>query len=211
MKNMKKILSVVLALFLLTATFSVAASAEAANETPVGSADVGLAEGEFAGDKSSGGHTISVKVNEVQHRYAVDLTFNFDDLTIDSTITWNVEEMKYDVSDTKLENTTRSISVTNRSDMPVYAKAIVVDSDAADGVTITASAADKPLEVGKATVGEGNTAGASTSADISVTLASENWQNVAGYYAAKRIDNNNDTFTLTTVTVVISKSATPAN
>ena len=210
MKTLKKNLSLVLALLLMTATFAVAASAvETAQETPVGTADKGLTDTEFT-DKSSNGQTISVKVNEVEHRYAVDLTFSFDDLTIDSTIVWNVKDMKYDVSDTTLTNQDRTIAVTNRSDMPIYAYADVRDEDVADGVTISSDAtADSRLTVGKATVGAGNTAGTSTTENIKVSLNSDSWQKVAEYYAAKKVEaaDNNSKFTLTTVTVTISKSS----
>lgn len=214
MKNMKKILSVILALFLLTATFAVAASAETAettkvvSETPVGSADTGLKDEEFTSAVSSSGQTINVQVNEVQHRYAVDLTFDFGDLTIDSDIVWNVKDMKYDVSNTNLKDSTRTITVTNRSDMPVCANATAADSDNNDGVTITTSTEDGLLTVAKAEVGSGNTAGTPKTEEINVTLTSKDWQKVAEYYAAKSIENSNaTTFVLTTVTVTISKPA----
>lgn len=213
MKNMKKILSVILALLLLTATFAVAASAETAettkvvSETPVGTADTGLKDEEFTSAVSSSGQTINVQVNEVQHRYAVDLTFDFADLTIDSDIVWNVKDMKYDVSNTNLKDSTRTIQVTNRSDMPVCANATAADSDDNDGVTITTSTANGLLTVDKATVGAGNTTGKSTTGKIDVTLVSTDWQKVAEYYAAKSIDKNATTFILTTVTVTISKPA----
>lgn len=211
MKAMKKILSVFLAIFLMTATFSVAASAATATETPVGSADTGLTDTEF-NDKNSGNQTISVTVKDVQHRYAVDLEFSFEDLTIDSDIVWNVKDLKYDVKDTNLINQERTIKVTNRSDMPVYAYAAAADVDEKDGVTIsTSNTSDSRLEVAKATVGTGNTNGNATTGKISVSLASTDWQKVAEYYAAKSIDSigNNyvKNFKLTTVTVTISKSA----
>lgn len=204
MKNMKKILSVILALFLLTATFAVAASAETVTEavTETVIKDGGV---DTFNPTTSGGHDINVQVNKVQHRYAVDLTFDFRELTIDSTIIWNVKDMKYDVSKTELKDTTRTIQVTNRSDMPVYANAAATDSDKNDGVTITTSTANGSLTVGKATVGTGNTAGNATTGNIDVTLASGKWQDVAEYYAAKSIDKGKTTFPLTTVTVTISK------
>ena len=211
MKTMKKILSVCLALVLMAAMFAISASADT-TETPVGSADSG--EADF-NDKTSGGQNINVTVEKVSHRYAVDLTFSFADLTIDSTITWNVKDLKYDVGTTKLNgDQTRKITVTNRSDLPVYAYATAEDKDNADGVAITTSnSAETRLTVDKATVGSGNTKGNSTSKDLTVTLTSDSWQDVAGYYAAKRLDDKKDldtsvSYVLTTVTVTISKSAT---
>lgn len=204
MKNMKKILSVILALLLLTATFAVAASAE----TVIGEGD-GV---ETFDPTTSGGQNINVKVNEVQHRYAVDLTFNFDDLTIDSSITWNVQTMKYDVGDTKLENATRTIDVANRSDMSVYAYATATDVDENDFVTIASNyTSDNRLEVTKATVGSGDKDGTATQGKITVNLESENWKDVAAYYAEKRVNDGSldqkVSYVLTTVTVTISKTA----
>lgn len=212
MKTMKKILSVCLALVLMAAMFAISASADT-TETPVGSADSGLEDKDF-NDKNSSGQNINVTVEKVSHRYAVDLTFSFNDLTIDSTITWNVKDLKYDVGTTKLNgDQTRTITVTNRSDLPVYAYAVADDKDNADGVAITTSNnADSRLMVDKATVGNGNTNGTSTSENLTVTLKSDSWQEVAGYYAAKRLDDKKDldnsvSYVLTTVTVTISKSA----
>lgn len=208
MKTMKKILSVCLALVLMAAMFAISASADT-TETPVGS-EGGVED--FPNTPSSG-QDINVTVKEVSHRYAVDLTFSFADLTIDSTITWNVKDLKYDVSNTEMKDTERTITVTNRSDLPVYAYATAEDKDGADGVAITTSnAEDSRLEVGKATVGNGNTNGTSTSENLTVTLKSDSWQKVAEYYATKRLGDNSNlneqvSYVLTTVTVTISKSA----
>lgn len=212
MKNMKKILSVILVLILLTATFAVAASAESAThtETPVDADDkTGLSDTDFT-TRDSSGQTISVKVNEVQHRYAVDLTFKFEDLTIDSTIIWNVKDMAYDVSETTLADQTRTIKVDNRSDMPVYAYATVADGDDNDGVAVETAnnALANAVTVDKATPRTGTT-GTAGEGEITINVKSEteNWQGVAQYYANKRIGGDTaEKFTLATVTVTISKT-----
>lgn len=158
------------------------------------------------------GENLNVKVSDVTHKYAVDVLFSLDDLTIGGTITWNVNTMKYEVAGTKLTNdtATRKVTVSNRSDLPVYAFATVTDQDAGDGITVAAEndSADKKLEIAKAKAGIGGAEGTSTTGDLTIRVNSDNWNEVAEYYAAKRLNSPNqatNTFTVATVTVTITK------
>lgn len=205
---MKKFLSLMLAGLMSASLFVVGAAAETTKPGVVGK-DGGV---ETFDDTSSNDNNINVKVNDVTHKYAVDLTFSFDDLTL-GNLTWNVNDMRYDV-DKEMKNEIRKITISNRSDNPVYTYAVAKDSDTADHVTPTVdqySNAESKLKVDKATAGttgsigeEGK--GKATTGILTVKLDSENWNAVAEYYSKKKeADPATLTYTLTTVTVYISK------
>ena len=206
---MKKILAVILAVAMLAAMLVVSVSAQnVMKESVVGGSD-GVTT--FDPTTTTPGEDLNVKVSDVTHKYAVDVVFSLDDLTIGGTITWNVNTMKYEVKGTTLDNTTtRTVTVSNRSDLPVYAFATVTDQDAGDGITF---AADKDsdtnkLEIGKATVGTAVANGTPTKGELTIKVTSGDWNAVAEYYAAKRLNSPNqatDTFKIATVTVTISK------
>lgn len=200
---MKKFLSLMLAGLMSASLFAIGASAERV---------VGGENGATTFDPTNSGGDINVKVNDVTHKYAVDLTFSFGDLTL-GNLTWNVKDMRYDV-DKEMKNEIRKITISNRSDNPVYAYAVAKDSDTADHVTPTVdqySNAESKLKVEKATPGTtGSTGeegrGTATTEILTVKLDSENWNNVAEYYSKKKEANPATlTYTLTTVTVYISK------
>lgn len=133
-----------------------------------------------------------------------------DDLTIGGTITWNVNTMKYEVAGATLANTTRKVTVSNRSDLPVYAFATVTDQDAGDGITVAAEkdSATNKLTIEKATAGTAVANGTPTTGELTINVTSGDWNAVAEYYAAKRLNSPNqatDTFPVATVTVTISK------
>lgn len=201
---MKKFLSLVLAGLMSASLFVVGAAAERV----VGGTDGAV--GTF--DDTDKESNINVKVNNVTHKYAVDLTFEFGDLTL-GNLTWNVNDMRYDV-DKAMENETREITISNRSDNPVYAYAVATDSDTEDHVTPTVDKyfnAENKLTVAKAQAGTtGSTGeegkGTATTEILTVKLDSANWNNVAEYYSKKKeADPGTLTYTLTTVTVYISK------
>lgn len=199
---MKKILAVVLAVAMLATILAVSAGAEQ---------EVGGADGVTTfGPTTPTGEDLNVKVTEITHKYAVDLIYSLSDLTIDGSITWNVNSMKYEVGGNTLEDTTRKVKVNNRSDLPVYAYAIISNTNDADGITVAAvnkDAATK-LTVAKATAGTGTNKGTSTVGELVINLTSDNWNAVAEYYAAQRLASPNqetDTFRIATVTVTISK------
>ena len=197
---MKKFLSLILAVFMIASVFAVNVSAE----TVVGNTD-----GVNTFDPTTtGGQSINVKVEDVTHKYAVDVTFSLEDLTLGGTITWNVNTMKYDIADTTAANTSRTITVSNRSDLPVYAYATMTDTDAGDSITVSADkdSAINKLTVEKATSGTGSSNGTATEGNIIISITSTDWESVATYYGNKRLeDMGRDTFTIANVTVTISK------
>ena len=197
---MKKILVFILAIFTVTAVLAFHVSAE----TVVGKTD-GVTDFD---PTTTDGQNINVKVEDVTHKYAVDVTFSLADLTLGGTITWNVNTMKYDIADTSATDTTRTITISNRSDLPVYAYATMRDADPDDFVTISADkdSATNKLTVEKAIPGVGGSNGTATEGNITVSIASNNWASAADYYGNKRLENmTQDTFTIASVTVTISK------
>lgn len=199
---MKRIFSLVLALIISASLFAVCVNAETVVGDPNGVATFD--------PTTTGGQNINVKVEDVSHRYAVDVTFSFEDLTLGGTITWNVNTMKYDIADATASNTTRTISVSNRSDLPVYAYATVTKTNADDSLTVTADkdSASNKLTVEKAKVGTGEANGTATAQNITISLSSADWGAVATYYGNKRLASPNQAtalFTVATVTVTISK------
>lgn len=205
---MKKIFAILLTVAMLATVLAVSVSAAGVmREGVVGGAD-GVPT--FDTTTTTPGEDLNVKVSDVTHKYAVDVLFSLDDLTIGGTITWNVNTMKYEVAGTTLENTDRKVKVSNRSDLPVYAFATVTDHDAGDGITVAAEkdSATNKLTIAKATAGIGGAEGTSTTGELTINVTSGDWNAVAEYYAAKRLNSQNqatDTFTVATVTVTISK------
>ena len=197
---MKKFFAIIIAVAMLATVLAVSVSAEK---------EVGGDNGVEAFDTTTPpGQDINVTVHEVTHRYAVDIVYGVRDLEIGGTITWNVNTMKYDVNGHALQNTTRDFKVQNRSDLPVYAYATVSNTNPLDGISVTAdkNSADNKLKVEKATAGYGTQNGQATEGKIEVTLASDSWDNVAVYYAAKASNENVKSFRIATVTVTISEN-----
>ncbi len=202
--KMKKIFAILLTVAMLTTVLAVSVSVAGVVYDGV----VGGNDGVTTFDPTTTpGHDLNVKVSDVTHKYAVDVQFNLTDLTIGGTITWNVNTMKYDVAGTTLTNQTRTVTVSNRSDLPVYAFATVTDYDAGDGITVAAekNSATNKLTIEKATAGIGGANGFSTKGDLTINVTSDNWNEVAEYYAAKRLNSATGTFKIATVTVTISK------
>lgn len=199
---MKKLLAVLLTLTMLVTLPAFGASAEK---------EVGGADGVTTFDPTTPtGEDLNVKVTEITHKYAVDLVYSLQDLTIDGNITWNVNSMKYEVGGNTLEDTTRKVKVYNRSDLPVYAYATITNTNAADGITVAPVNKDATtkLTVAKATAGVGTANGESTVGELVINLTSDNWNAVAEYYAAQRLASAGqatDTFRIATVTVTITK------
>lgn len=201
---MKKFLSLMLAGLMSSSLFVVGAAAE----TVVGK-DGGV--GTF-GDTNSSGNDINVKVEDVTHKYAVDITFTFTDLEL-GNLEWDVDNMRYNTANgDALANTTRTITVSNRSDLPVYAFATVEDKDENDGLIVAADTYSDTsrLTVAKATASTsiGSGTGTATKEELKVSLNSSDWTAVASYYGAKQLADNTKVFAVATVTVTISKNAT---
>ena len=201
---MKKILAVVLAVAMLATILAVSAGAES-----VLGSNTGVLPDNFT-TETAPGQDLNVKVSDVTHKYAVDLVYSLEELTIGGNITWNAETMKYDVNGTPLTNSTRTVKVSNRSDLPVHAYATISNTDDADGITVTADkdSATNKLTIAKATPGNAANDGTPTTGNLTINLTSNNWNAVAEYYAAARLATPNqatDTFRIATVTVTVTK------
>ncbi len=200
---MKKFLSLMLAGLMSASLFVVGAAAETV---------VGATHGVASFEDTNKGSDINVKVEDVTHKYAVDITFSFADLEL-GNLEWDVDNMRYNTANGgALANTTRTITVSNRSDLPVYAFATVADKDNNDGLTV---AADTYSDTNRLTVAKakastsiGSGTGTATTEELKVSLNSNDWNAVASYYGAKQLADNTKVFAVATVTVTISKNAT---
>lgn len=206
---MKKFLSLMLAGLMSASLFVVGAAAEEPKKETVVGAGGGV--GTFD-DTNSSGNDINVKVEDVTHKYAVDITFSFADLEL-GNLEWDVDNMRYNTANGgALANTTRTITVSNRSDLPVYAFATVADKDNNDGLTVAADTYSDTsrLTVAKATASTsiGSGTGTATTGELKVSLNSNDWNAVASYYGTKQLADNTKVFAVATVTVTISKNAT---
>ena len=210
---MKKFLSLMLAGLMSASLFVVGAAADTLKDGVVGP-NHGVLENEFNTPVQDGGNKINVKVEKVTHKYAVDLKFSFGDLTI-GHLEWNVDTMRYDtVKGEELKNTTREITVSNRSDLPIQAYATV--SPAADkapdltiGMTGEGDSETNKLTVSAANKGQGEANGKPTTGTLTVKLESNAWDSVAQHYIDMQFatPDSEQTYTVATVTVIISKSA----
>lgn len=191
---MKKIISLVLATLMLTALFLTTVSAE--NLVKDDHSDT------FA-DTTSDPHDIYVKVQKVQHRYAVDIEFNIATLDLAGYMVWNTDSLSYEASGSGHQDETPStITISNRSDLSVYAYTTVADADANDFITFTSSNEGEAnrLEVGAATPGK------ATTGTLTVTPTSTDWTEVGAYYGNKRIASPSvDSYKIASVTVTVSK------
>lgn len=202
--KMKRILAIIISVAMIATMLAVSVSAES-----VLGSNTGVLPDNFT-TETTPGENLNVKVSDVTHKYAVDVVFSLDDLTIGGTITWNVNTMKYEVAGATLTNTTRKVTVSNYSDLPVYAFATVTDQDADDGITVAAEkdSATNKLTIAKATAGTAVANGTPTTGELTINVTSDNWNAVAEYYAAKKLNSFNqatDIFTVATVTVTITK------
>lgn len=210
---MKRFLSLMLAGLMSASLFVVGAAADTLKDGVVGP-NHGVLENEFNTPVSNGDNNINVKVEKVTHKYAVDLKFSFGDLTI-GNLEWNVDTMRYDtVKGEELKNTTREITVSNRSDLPIQAYATVSPTankapDLTIGMTGKGDSEGNKLTVGAANKGQGNADGTPNTDKLTVSLESEKWDSVAQYYINKQFatPDSAQTYTVATVTVIISKSA----
>ncbi len=204
---MKKLLAILLAATMFVTVFVTSASADTV--TVVGSKnESGYTGADTIDTPATSGKDLNINVSDVTHKYAVDVTFNLSDLTIGGTITWNVNDLKYDVAGTTLADSTQNIKVSNRSDLSVYAYATVTNTDDDDGITVTAdkNSATNRLTIEKARAKSGATPGAPTEGTLTISITSADWNAVAEYYAAKKIaDQSKPSFTFATVTVTITK------
>ena len=200
---MKKIFSVILAVVIVASMAAIGASAERI----VGGNTGNITDGVETFDPTTGvSQDIYVQVTEIAHRYAVDITYSLDDLTLGGTITWDVNSLEYViVANGSLVDATRTIEVSNRSDLPVKAFATVTDADAADYISVTAdyNSDATALTIAKADI----TTKTATAENITLTIGSTDWTEAAIYYAGKHTsDLGAGRYKIASVTVTVSKA-----
>lgn len=205
---MKKIVSLALAGLMSLSLFAIGASAAEAENVVGGT--TGVVDADWP-DSPSKDSDINVKVETVVHKYAVDLTFDFSDLSV-GNIVWDAENMKY-TSDKTFANAEQTVTITNRSDLSVWAKVEVADTEN-DFVTVGVAADETSAkfndfaEILKATAANGtDRKGKATEAPVKIQLTGETWEQFVEYYGAKFVAENKTFYKLATVTVSLKKSA----
>ena len=195
---MKKVFAILLTVAMLATVLAVSVSA---------AKEVGGDDGVTTFPETiTPGANLSVQVSDVTHKYAVDVTFDFSPLVIGGTIEWDVNNLKYVSKGTTLEDAQRTITVDNRSDLPVYAYANVTDKDSGDGITVTAAtySESNKLEIAKAMAGIAGANGTHGTGTLPIDIKGNTWEDVIAYYGAKKAAGSGVTFTVATVTVTIT-------
>ena len=139
---------------------------------------------------------ITVTAGQVQSRYAVDVVFEtFSIAVTGSELTWNVNTLQYDntaAAGDDLDIVDRPITIYNRSDKPIDVSATCVDSDDEDGVTIAINGTSEntAFTVDAARVGTEAVDSRRGVNSFTVSVTSDDWNDVANYYARDLLQNN---------------------
>lgn len=171
----------------------------------------GVEPGSFSSTDPSTDIKISVSTGEVQHRYAVDITYDVMSFNITgSNLVWNVNTLKYESEPgaAALENVRFNVAVTNYSDLPVYLTANAEkEADASSDINIavvednTETALAAKAEIADATSGTAQVL------NFDVYVSSSNWDAVANYYLPK-FDADTTSVDIGTVSVTVAKNNT---
>lgn len=111
---MKKIISVFLAVLMLSGLCTVTAFAEF-----VGGGAEGVEENAYNGGTAQGDVTITVTGDPI-HKYAVDVEFEALSFTYSTGSTWNPQTHQYEVSGTGSWSAAKTVTIKNHSDLPVW-------------------------------------------------------------------------------------------
>ncbi len=145
---------------------------------PIGGAQGTVADS-FSGGSDSQNITLNINNTATVHKYRIDLTWSPTTLEVDAAREWNVETLKYEYT---FQGAAKEVSVTveNRSDMPVNAELTgVAASEYASFLTVACDAASDigdaisgtaPTATYKATITPSTGAGSFASVGTSVTL-----------------------------------------
>lgn len=197
---MKKLLSLALILALVaTLTTSVFAAERVVGHSN-NNIDDGVTYDQFgSGTAPETTISISVTAGQVESRYAVDVEFAAITLNVASgKLAWNVNSYQYEkISAESIPNldTTREIKIINHSDQPVWVTK-QVNHDNSDGITITATGADK-VERTQANATQAN------EEIVTVSITATDWEAVAKHYAPQLVDQTS--IEIATITLTISK------
>ncbi len=192
---MKKLISIILSLALVACMFAMNVGAELV----VGDndSDKALSAGDGATDipaNSSLSSNVTLNLGTVNHRYAVDITFQTMTLNV-GDVTWNVNTAKYELTDTE-QTKTWTITVDNYSDMGVTATVTKEDVNVRDEMSVTLDKTTLPLNA--VTVG-----GPKTTGDVTVTADSNDWnKTINAYIKAGELTN----VTIAKILVTITKT-----
>lgn len=220
---MKKLISYALTLSMLVC---MATTAFAVKDQVVGDNDGWSPEEWTANADTSYNVDIKVTTGGINHRYAVDLEYEEVVMSISGgSLTWNVNTLKYDVvgSDAGLADTPFSVSVTNRSDNPVYVSA-KIENDLDDGINVSTTKTvtsegengqqvesqeafdlSTPVAVESAAPTGTNVEGEAKILNFNLYVSSADWDAVAEHYGPKL--SADEEITVATCTITIAKEA----
>jgi len=208
---MKKTLAIILAIVMVFAftTTAFAVKTDIVGEVNTGEAvlDDGKTEAWFQtnGGSTSANIAITAETGNIEHRYAVDITYEPLSFNIaGAKLTWDVNNLKYvqTQASTAMTNTVFPITVSNRSDMPVDLAVNITDKvdDATDYLTLAFYESDAAVDgesnvtgtkiggvidtiIAPANIGTAGASGSPTDYPFALVATSTNWENVANYYA----------------------------
>ena len=114
---MKKLISILVAVMMIVSLFAVPAFANDIDATSGNGTLEGAEQNAFGGSTSA---DVQIQINgEINHRYAVDITFDAQIFTLSTGATWHPSEHKY-IHDLPVNwSGTGTVTVENHSDMPI--------------------------------------------------------------------------------------------
>ena len=196
---MKKTLALILAIVMVCAFATTAFAADDIVGTVNGTnstANGNYLDGATTFDNNGSSANVAIKATQgnVQHRYAVDITY--EDMSFDiatGNMVWDVTAFKYIAVDAGDQNaaptdTSFNVTITNRSDVAVkYTANISKNFD--DGLSVTTTSAGATIDSAVATK-------AAVSNTFAVEIdATTSWAAVRDFYAAKFAANDSDVIT----------------
>ena len=113
---MKKIISIFVAVMLIF-LISVSTFAYDIDATPGNGTMEGVTKDDFGGSTSV---DVQIQINgEINHRYAVDITFNAPVFTLNTNVSWQPDEHEYSHNNPIVWEGVGTVIVENHSDMPI--------------------------------------------------------------------------------------------
>ena len=154
---MKKLISILVAVMMIVSLFAVSAFAYDIDATSGNGTLEGDTKDDFGGSTSV---DVNIQINgEINHRYAVDITFNAPVFTLSTGATWHPSEHEYVHETPVVWNGTGTVTVTNHSDEAItYAAdaAVTATQFGALAIVFNGAATYAPItatELAKCTVG----------------------------------------------------------
>lgn len=178
---MKKTLAFILVCALLVSAFTLTAFAANVVGTHgnTGTVEDGVADFDDS-DLDNNTGNITVKVDTVVHKYAVDVDYTIPAYELPG-ITWNVNTLKYDTTtvaaDKKFTNHV-TIELTNYSDKPVNTQVTAVDEDGADGIAFNWESVESETTAHSTNIDFSNAVGTTTVAKAQLVAVAYKPNNV---------------------------------